>query len=189
MTLSIPIRALFVACIALYPFFVYFGLQYLPPSFFGIALLILLGMRFGVLLPEERPILLPVLLLYVAYAALAALADSKTMLLFYPVLVSCTLCVLFLNSIRVGEPLLLRVLRARGWAMSEHAPRYLHNLTLIWAGFFALNGAVALWTATLSIEAWTVYNGFLSYVLVAILVAVEYVFRRWYKRRMGVDQA
>jgi uncharacterized membrane protein len=188
-TVSIPIRALFVACIALYPVCVYFGLQYLPPSFFGIALLVLLGMRFGVLLPEERPILLPILLLYVAYAAVAALADSKAMLLYYPVLVSFSLCGLFLNSIRIGEPLLLRVLRARGWAMSEHAAPYLHNLTLIWSGFFLVNGLIALWTATLSIEAWTLYNGFLSYVLVAILVAIEFVFRRWYKRRIGVDQA
>lgn len=189
MTLSLPIRALFVACIALYPVFVYFGLQYLPPSFFGLALLVLLGMRFGVLLPEERPVLIPVLLIYVAYAAVAAFIDSKAMLLFYPVLVSFSLCGLFLNSVRIGEPLLLRMMRARGLTLSEHATRYLHKLTLIWAGFFVVNGLVAAWTTTLSIEIWTLYNGFLSYVLVATLFAVEYVFRGWYKRRVEVDQA
>lgn len=187
MTRSTLIRALFVSCIAAYPFIILFGLKYLPPTFFGVALLFLLAMRYGVLLPEERPVLVPILLIFVTYALVAAISGSQAMLLYYPAVVSFTLCGVFLNSLRQGDPLLLRIIRARGWPISEHGPRYLYRLTAIWSGFFIANGLVSIWTSTQSLEIWTFYNGFLSYVLIATLMGVEYIFRRWYKRRMGVD--
>ena len=189
MTRSTLIRALFLTCIGLYPFLVYFGLNHLPPGFFGIALLVLLAMRYGVLMPEERPVLVPILLVFVSYALIAAVSGSHTMLLYYPALVNFCLCGVFLNSLRQGEPLLLRVIRARGWPLSEHAPTYLYRLTAIWAGFFVANALVSIWTTTLGIQAWTLYNGFLAYIAVAVFVGIEYVFRIWYKRRMGVHEA
>jgi uncharacterized membrane protein len=178
---------LFLACIAAYPFIIFFGLQHLPPSAFGLALLILLAMRYGVLLPSERPILIPMLLIFVTYALTAAASRSQLMLLYYPAVVNFTLSGVFLNSLRQGDPLLLRMIRARGWPISEHGPKYLYRLTGVWAAFFVLNGLVSIWTSTQSIEVWTLYNGFLSYCIVAVFVAVEYLFRRYYKRRMGVE--
>lgn len=189
MTRSLPIRVLFLTCIAAYPFLVYFGLQIMPPSAFGLALVILLAMRYGVLLPSERPILVPMLLVFVAYALTATLSGSQVMLLYYPSVVNFTLCGVFLNSMRQGDPLLLRIIRARGWPISEHGPRYLYRLTGIWAVFFVLNALISIWTSAQSIEVWTLYNGFLSYCLVGLLVGVEYLFRRHYKRRMGVESS
>jgi len=186
-TRSTLIRALFMICIAAYPFIILFGLKYLPPTFFGVALLFLLAMRYGILLPEERPILVPMLLIFISYALVAAISGSQSMLLYYPAVVSFTLCAVFLNSLRQGEPLLLRIIRARGIPMSVHGPRYLYRLTAVWSGFFIVNGLISIWTSTQSIEIWTFYNGFLSYLLIAAFVGVEYAFRRWYKRRMGVE--
>jgi uncharacterized membrane protein len=176
----------FLACIAAYPFIVFFGLKHLPPSVFGLALLVLLAMRYGILLPAERPVLVPMLLIFVVYALTATLSQSQAMLLYYPAVVNFTLSGVFLNSLRQGDPLLLRIVRARGMHISAHGPRYLYRLTGVWAGFFILNGLTSIWTSTLSIEAWTLYNGFLSYCLVAVFFAVEYVFRRYYKRHKGV---
>lgn len=188
MTRSIPIRVLFLACIASYPFLVYFGLQFMPPSAFGIALLVLLAMRFGVLLPSERPILVPMLLVFVAYALTTTLSGSQAMLLYYPAVVNFTLCGVFLNSLRQGDPLLLRVIRARGGPVSEHGPKYLYRLTAVWAGFFVLNGLVSIWTGTQSLKVWTLYNGFISYCLIALLGGSEYLFRGYYMRRMGAQK-
>lgn len=187
MTRSALIRVAFLACIAAYPFIIFFGLKYLPPSAFGLALLALLAMRYGILLPAERPILVPMLLVFLTYALTAALSQSQAMLLYYPAVVNFTLSGVFLYSLRQGDPLLLRIIRARGISVSVHGPRYLYRLTGIWAAFFIINGLISIWTSTLSIEAWTLYNGFLSYCLVAVLVGAEYAFRRYYKRRMGVD--
>lgn len=171
---------------AAYPFLVYFGIRHLPPSFFGLALVVLLAMRFGVLVPEERPILLPVLLVFLGYAITAAILKSTPLLLYYPALVNFCLCVVFANSLRQDEPLLLRIIRARGSPISIHAPKYLYRLTAAWATFFAINGSIAIWTSTVSMEVWTLYNGLISYFIVAILIGGELLFRRRYKRRMGV---
>lgn len=189
MTRTTAIRVLFVVCLAAYPFIILFGLNYLPPSAFGLALLVILALRYGVLLPSERPILLPMLIVFVTYALTATISGNQTMLLFYPAVVNFTLSGVFLNSLRQGDPLLLRIIRARGWPVSEHGPRYLYRLTAVWAGFFILNGLMSIWTSTQTLEIWTLYNGFLSYCLVAVLVGVEYLFRLYYKRRMGVSSS
>lgn len=180
------IRVCFIVSIALYPFMIFFGLQVLPPGFFGLVLVALLAMRYGVLLPEERPILLPILLVFLTYALSATVLKSTGMLLFYPALVNFCLCAVFVYSLRHGEPMLLRIVRARKIPLSKHGPKYLGNLTAVWASFFAANGMISIWTTTLSIATWTAYNGLISYFLIATLVTGEWVFRRYYKRRMGV---
>ncbi|MGH8222880.1 MAG: hypothetical protein ACREQZ_07885 [Woeseiaceae bacterium] len=181
------VKAFFLLSIALYPFIVYFGLSHFPPSFFGLMLLVLVASRYGVLQAGERPVLLPVIAVFAAYAVAASLLGSATMLLYYPALVNGCLCAVFLNSLRQGEPLLLTVVKARGWPISRHGPTYLYWLTAVWAGFFVLNGMISLWTVGQPIETWTLYNGFLSYLLIAVLAVGEWLFRRRFKRRMGVE--
>jgi uncharacterized membrane protein len=187
-TRSTLVRAAFLACIAAYPFIIFFGLEHLPPSVFAIALMILLGMRYGVLLPSERSIYLPLLFIYLAYAITAALSRSAAMLLYYPAIVNFTMSGVFLLSLRQGEPLLLRLVRARGFEIGPHGPVYLYRLTAIWAAFFIVNALVSTWTSTQSIEVWTLYNGFLSYCLVGALLGLEMLFRGQIKRRMGVEK-
>lgn len=179
------VRALLMLFIVSYPFLVYFGLSIFPPSFFGLVLVVVLALRFGLLMPAERKTLLPVLAVFLVYAIAASVLDSARLLLFYPALVNFTLCLVFALSLGSGEPLLLRIVRARGAVISEHAPRYLYWLTLLWSVFFVINGLVSIWTSTLSMRAWTLYNGLISYFIVAILVAGEWLFRRYYKKRVG----
>lgn len=181
------VRALVVIFFIAYPFIVYFGLSVLQPSFFGLVLVALLGLRFGVLLPEERRILLPILLVFLAYAVMTVFVDSAQLLLYYPALVNFTFFLVFANSLRSEAPLLLRFVRTRGYIISEYAPRYLFWLTAIWATFFVFNGLVSIWTSTLSMQAWTLYNGLISYILVAILGLGEWIFRHHYKKRVGVS--
>ncbi len=186
MSQAILVRLLFVIFVVLYPFVVYFGIRYLPPSFFGVMLAVVLAMRFGVLVPEERPVLLPLLTVLIAYAVASAALPSITMLLYYPVLVNFSLCAVFANSLRHEESILLRLIRARGMQVSKYGPKYIHRLTACWAVFFAVNGMIAIWTTTLSIEAWTAYNGLIAYLIVGALIGGERIFRRHYKKRMGV---
>ena len=181
------VRALLVVFFIAYPFIVYFGISYLPPCFFGLVLVVLLAMRFGVLLPEERKMFLPVLGVFLAYAIATVFLDSATMLLYYPGLVNFSLCLVFAASLRQDEPLLLRLVRSRGTAINEHVPRYLYWLTALWAVFFVINGLVSIWTSSLSMQAWTLYNGLISYFIVAILVVSEWLFRHHFKKKRGID--
>jgi uncharacterized membrane protein len=57
--------------------------------------------------------------------------------------------------------------------------RYTRTITLVWCAFFALNGALAIYTALLtSREAWALYNGFIAYLLMGALIAGERLTRR-----------
>jgi len=179
------VRALAVVFIVAYPFIVYFGISVLPPSFFGLILIVLLALRFGVLLPDERALYLPVLLVFLVYAIATVVFDSDRLVLIYPALVNFTLFLVFAGSLRTRETILFRLVKARGLVMSDHTPLYLYRLTGVWAVFFALNGLVSVWTSTLSIQAWTLYNGLISYFIIAILGSGEWVFRHYYKKRVG----
>ena len=184
---SVVLRIAFVFVLALYPFFVFFGLQSLPPGVIGLILAVLLMMRFGVIRLTEKSTVLPGFIVLFLYAVTSALLGSKQMLLYYPVLVNALLLVLFAGSLCTKEPLLIRVVRARGTPVAEHATRYLTRLTAVWAVFFLVNGLIAVWTTTASIEIWTIYNGIISYLAVAILASGEWIYRGHYKKRYGID--
>lgn len=180
------IRAAVIVCFAVYPFLVFFGIQYFPPGAFAVLIAVLVALRYGILIPEERTVLLPVLALLFGFSLATFILQSQTMLLWYPVLINFCLLVLFANSLRGDTPLLLRLVRARGIELSAFGPSYLRTLTGVWAVFFLINGMVAWWTTTRSLETWTFYNGLLSYLLITILMGGEYLFRRIYKKRKGV---
>lgn len=180
-------RATFIVLLALYPFIIYFGIKILPPGFFGLLLAVLLLMRFGLIGPAERSTALPIGVILLAFAIASAALGSTKMLLYYPVLVNSIFFVLFAGSLTTKEALLMRIVRARGVPIGDHTPGYLTRLTAVWAGFFVINGMIAVWTTTQSMEIWTIYNGMISYLLVAALAVGEWIFRRHYKRRLGID--
>lgn len=182
------VRALFLLCVALYPLLIFFGLRYFPPGVVGLLLIVLLAFRFGVLTSEEKPVLAPMLVTFLAYAALAAVTGSKILLLGYPALVNFFLAAVFANSLRQAEPLLLRLVRARKVKISAYAPRYLFWLTATWASFFVINGLLAVWTLTRPIEIWTLYNGLIAYIAAGTLMGGEYLFRAYYKKRKNIGK-
>ena len=187
MSRSIVFRGTFVVLLALYPFFIYFGLRVLPPGFFGLVLAVLLLLRFGIVRPEERSTVLPVGVILLGYAIASAVLGSTRMLLYYPVLVNSILFFVFAGSLTTKESLLLRLVRARGNLINERTPGYLSRLTAIWAGFFVINGMIAVWTTTASMEIWTIYNGMISYMLVAVIALCEWIYRRHYMKRHGIS--
>lgn len=181
------LRAAFIGFLLLYPLFVYFGLRVLPPSFFGMLLIVLILPRLFAAKTGDQILTLPLILLLFAYAIGATIYGRTEALLYYPVLVNLMLCVIFAVSVRSDEPLLLRVVRSRGEKLSEHAPPYLKRLTGVWAGFFAVNASISLWTTTATLEIWTLYNGLIAYVLIAVLICAEWLYRGRYKKMHGVS--
>ena len=77
-----------------------------------------------------------------------------------------------------------RGLRLAGQDVPPEAPPYLWWVTLVWCGFFVVNGAIAAWTALAApLSWWTVYNGLVSYGLMAVLFGAEWLARGVYRRR------
>ena len=69
-------------------------------------------------------------------------------------------------------------------APSDVQRTYLRGLTTVWLVFFTANALVALYTATAkSTGTWALYNGAVSYALIALVVGLEVLYRPIYQRR------
>lgn len=111
----------------------------------------------------------------------AALANDETLLRLYPAGVSLALLAVFALSLYSPPTVIERLARLRrGVAeLPAEAVRYTRHVTEVWCGFFALNAAIAVWSAVAaSREVWALYNGFLAYVAMCVLFFGERVVRR-----------
>ena len=62
--------------------------------------------------------------------------------------------------------------------LPEVAISYTRKITKIWRVFFIVNGATSIITTQLNIEYWTLYNGFISYILMGTLLGGEWLYRK-----------
>ena len=169
-----------------YPVLVYFGLAYLRPSVFGVALLVIALLRMRSIPSNQRRELLIPLLLLMIYSAGIALSDSELLLRTYPVVMSLTVFYIFAKTLWQPPTMIERLAAMRGVEISpEGLGGYVQRLTLIWCVFLAINASIAAYTAIYSsLKAWAFYNGFLAYILMGTLFLGEMIFRRFYKRRV-----
>ena len=111
----------------------------------------------------------------------AALANDEMLLRLYPAGVSLALLAVFALSL-LSPPTVIERLARLGRGVAELPPeavRYTRHVTEVWCAFFALNAAVAIWSAVAaSREVWALYNGFLAYVAMCVLFFGERVVRR-----------
>jgi uncharacterized membrane protein len=111
------------------------------------------------------------------------LYGSELFLQLYPVLVSLSLLAVFAFSLKSPPTVPELFARLRHVELPPHAVAYCQKVTLLWCCFFVVNAAVALCTVFLSREAWVLYNGLISYLIVGSIMAGEYGYRLRYMRR------
>ena len=64
-----------------------------------------------------------------------------------------------------------------------HVEAYCRNVTLIWCGFFVFNASAAAFTAFWANDlVWSLYNGFISYILIGTLFVGEIIVRRFFQK-------
>jgi peptidoglycan-N-acetylglucosamine deacetylase len=114
----------------------------------------------------------------VLLAAAATLDDARFMLA-YPSLVNGVLLWVFALSLVGEQPIVERFARLQVSDLSDGERRYCRSVTLVWCVFFVLNGTVAMILALRAPHAWwAAYTGGVSYVLVGVLFAAEYLVRK-----------
>jgi uncharacterized membrane protein len=180
------LRALLVLA---YPLLVYAALQRTSPRAIAIAVLALLAARAllegrAALAGYARAWATPAFGLALVFAV-TALWNDRTSLLAAPALGSFALLAAFARSLRGGrESIVEAIARVQLGVLDAHDSRYCRRVTAVWCGFFLANGLVALGLAVFgSIEAWALYTGLVSYLGIAALYAVEFVYRQWRFRR------
>lgn len=164
-----------------YPFAVYFGAGHLSPGLFAG---LLGGLWLARLLANPRDSnsrrMTGVVLVF---CLLLALADEPALLRWYPVLVSALLLALFASSLKIGMPMAERLARLREPELPEVAVRYTRRVTEVWAMFLLANGLVVvalnLWAP---LSWWALYTGLISYCLMGLLFAGEWLVRQRVRR-------
>ena len=161
----------------LYPFAVYYGIERFSPSLFALLLGGLWLAR--ALSAKQRATGLWLALAALAFCAVLGLSNEPALLRWYPVLLNAMLLVLFSLSLKFGQPVVERLARIREPDLPPIAVRYTRCVTQVWVGFFALNSlvliALAVWAP---LTWWTLYTGLISYGLIGLLFAGEWLIRQ-----------
>ena len=116
-------------------------------------------------------------LLALVLAAVGFTTERDEALLFYPVLMNALGLVLFAGSLRT-RPIIERFARMKHPNLPPEGVRWCRKVTVVWCVFFVLNGSAALATVLSGDrDLWTLYNGFVSYLLMGLLFAGEWLLR------------
>jgi len=176
------------AVIIAYPFIVYLGLGRFDPPLIAIALVFLALARliiskyvdsFATRLPHGNLIVALMVLVGISTAA----SNSPVLLLYYPVCVNALLFLLFFVSLFRPPSVIEQIARIKTPDLPDAAIAYTRKVTMVWCGFFVLNGTMAFYTVTdTSLGFWAVYNGVISYSLMGILFVGEFIVRRSVQR-------
>jgi len=162
-----------------YPFLVYFGLRLASPGALALALLGVLGLRLVIDRQDSaRGSFAPAFWIAAAGALLLVMLSPLAGLQSYPILVSLGFAGLFAHSLWQPPTVIERIARLHKSDLPASAVRYVRKVTVVWLAFFLVNAAISAATAISgSLELWTLYNGFISYVIMGVLFASEWILR------------
>lgn len=187
MTWSVPNRIVTILLALLgiaYPIVVYYGLGVVSPLVILIAVIVAVLLRATLLFTAGRHAAGAIACVIAIILAIAGYASDIMALRFYPVIIHTTLALVFTASLFSEMPVIERFARFRTPELDNYGIIYTRNLTKVWIVFFITNGLLALWTALYAtIEIWTLFNGLISYVLVAVLFVGEWPVRHILKGR------
>ncbi|WP_228005829.1 hypothetical protein [Xenorhabdus sp. BG5] len=108
---------------------------------------------------------------------------NHQLLMYYPVVVNAVLLILFSSPLRYGPPIIERIARIKEPDLSPKGIIYTRKVTYIWCLFFMFNGAVSLGTCLYNdMTLWTLWNGMVSYLLIGLLISIEWLVRQRVKK-------
>ncbi len=102
---------------------------------------------------------------------------------YYPPICNCFIFLVFFCSLFAKETVIQKFARACGDKLEPPAFNYTRKLTYVWCVFTFLNLLVSVWTIFQSDNVWMLYNGCISYILIGLLFAIEYIVRINFRKR------
>ena len=167
----------------LYPLVIYLGMGRVEPRWLSALLLLIVFARAAI---GRDPLWIAAAIGGLLLATASLLGNQILPLKLYPVLVSAVLLCVFGLSLRNPPSAIERIARLREPDLPDAAIAYTRKVTIAWCLFFIGNGSIALFTALwASDRTWAVYNGLVSYLLMGVLFAGEWLVRRRVRPGMG----
>jgi len=181
-------KLLLGAVLISYPLIVYLTLDKVGPALLGIGLILLLILRGGLWYRRTPALAWGSLGLAAIVVGLLLVDDTAVLLKLYPALINFGLLAICSYTLFFPPSIIERSVRATGVTLNVKSGPYMRKVTMIWCGFFALNGTIAAIIAiSASLRIWTLYNGFIAYVMMGTLFTGEYIFRHFYIRRHAMS--
>lgn len=110
--------------------------------------------------------------------------NSTFLIKLYPVLMNSFFLLSFAYTLIKPPSMIEKFARLQHKELSKFAITYTRQVTIIWCVFFILNGLMAAYTVFYtSLKVWTLYNGLISYCLMGLLFAGEYICRIFAMRK------
>lgn len=167
----------------LYPFIVYLGLKTFSPWLIGSGLIFFLLVRMMIRKRQQNSEYFIVALVLILTGILF-LIDHSLAIKSYPVLMSFSFAIVFGYSLFYPPTIVEKFARLREPDLDRHGVQYTRKVTIAWVVFFLINGSFSAWTAVYaSLETWTIYNGFISYILIGLMFGLEFIIRLLVKQR------
>jgi uncharacterized membrane protein len=105
--------------------------------------------------------------------------DAELSVRLYPVFMNAAMFVSFAVTLVRPPSMIETFARILEPDLQPSEVAYTRKVTIVWMGFFALNGVIALFTVVVgSWTVWMVYNGLISYVAAGCLFLVEFLVRQ-----------
>lgn len=166
-----------------YPVIIFFGLEYVEPRIIALALGLLLIVRWRkkTLDVFQGMTWLPVTVSSILLTAvlLISITNNESWVRLYPVLVSLGMLVTFAYTLLRPPSMIERLAMLHRKSMDASGVAYTRTVTIVWCVFFIINGSIALYTAFYaSREIWAWYNGFITYLIMGVLYAAEWLVRQ-----------
>ena len=156
-----------------YPFMIFYALQQnIAVKFIGIILLMAIVSSF--IRNKNRYIFVSGLIL----CFFVVFFNQEIFLKLYPVLMNASVCAIFTLSLRKTPIITQFAQKMRKPPLDDEKIIYTRRATKAWAIFMFINMIISLTTVFLPNEIWVLYNGFISYVLIGIMMLSEYIIRK-----------
>lgn len=187
-----PARVASLLLTIAYPVLVFFSITFWSLETLAVVL-VLLGALRAVLSMISKDSALEAKLSGVVLIAIGGLlwwSEAELSARLYPVVINTGLLCWFVWSLIHPPTVIERIARLAEPDLPDYAVAYTRSVTSVWSLFFLLNGGLALYTSLYSsLGVWTLYNGFIAYLLMGTLFAIEYPIRRHVRRRHenGID--
>ena len=165
-----------------YPVIIYLGLKYSAPGVVGAGIAGLILLR--ILLQKKRPNpevlkpLIPLAGLIILIFFINLFLNQELIIRMYPVIMNFGFFLLFVGSLFRPPSMIERFASMTENKISTELKQYTCKVTIVWSVFLAINTAISIYTVIFSsLEIWTLYNGFIAYLLMGLLFSGEYAIR------------
>lgn len=166
-----------------YPILIFIGLQFLAPRYLALLTGVILLLRWRNALPSMLArfswLQKAAALLLLSWLVVTCISNNETLLKIYPAMINLIMLLIFGLSLKYPPSMIEVFARIQQPELPAAAINYTRHVTMVWCLFFLINGSLAAYTAmNTSRETWAFYNGFLTYIIMGILFAGEWLVRR-----------